>query len=126
MIVHGGTAGSGPPRSTWKLSWSPLVGVADDRGLDAAMALAQSRPNPAARALTIDFRLAAAGFAEVVVHDLAGRVIRTLANRAFSAGEHRVTWDLADRRGVRVPAGVYFYRLGTAGRVVTRRAVVLD
>ena len=41
----------------------------------------------------------------------AGRVVRSLESGTMDAGPHAVDWDGTDRRGVRVPAGIYLYVL---------------
>src|SRR5439155_25395105 len=45
------------------------------------------------------------------VYDLAGRMVRTLADRNFPAGEHELRWDGSDDQGRRMARGVYFTRL---------------
>ena len=62
---------------------------------------------------------AAAGAGPLGVFDVAGRRIRELMP---ARGARRVTWDLTDARGVRVPAGVYFAGMPGRGsaRVVVR------
>jgi hypothetical protein len=42
------------------------------------------------------------------VYDISGRLIRTLADRRFAAGEHVLVWDGTDDAGHAVPRGVYF------------------
>jgi hypothetical protein len=44
----------------------------------------------------------------VVVYDVGGRVIRTLANHEFAPGTHEVVWDGLDNGGRKVARGVYF------------------
>jgi hypothetical protein len=57
--------------------------------------------------------------------DLAGRRLATLADGAFAAGEHTLHWDLRDRAGAPVPAGLCFLRLETPGAAVVRRLLVV-
>ena len=60
------------------------------------------------------FGLAKTEKVEVRVFDVTGRLIKTVANRIFAAGqEHVVIWDGTDETGHRVRSGVYFYRLQT-------------
>jgi hypothetical protein len=82
---------------------------------------AWSEPNPFAHATTIRFRLPAAGPARLAVFDLAGRRVASLLDETRPAGETAVTWQAAG-----VPSGVYFIRLESGGRVVTRRCVRLQ
>ena len=52
------------------------------------------------------------------VYDLAGRLVRTLANEFQSPGRHLVTWDGRDEQGTRMSRGVYFVhaQIGTQAR----------
>ncbi len=94
MPVHGvPTNVDGPPRP------GPRLAVA---------------PNPFNPRTTVTFALDAPGPARVDVHDLAGRRVATLADRAFAAGTHVLTWDGADDDGRALPSGVYVARLRTA------------
>jgi hypothetical protein len=52
----------------------------------------------------------------VAMYDVAGRRVRTLVDRLFPAGEHRVVWDGADDHGRAVARGVYFARIGYASQ----------
>jgi hypothetical protein len=62
------------------------------------------------------------------VHDVAGRLVRTLADRSFAPGEYAVTWDGADDGGRQVARGVYFARIEFSGRetgALSTRVIVL-
>jgi len=89
------------------------------------LALAAPAPNPARSAARLVLELPAPCVARVEVFDLAGRRVRLLADGALPGGTTSLTWDLADGRGQRVGAGIYFARAGVAGATVTRRLVVL-
>lgn len=55
------------------------------------------------------FSLPSGGHARLTVVDLAGRVVATLADGPFTAGEHQARWTAA------APPGVYFARLDAPG-----------
>jgi len=59
-------------------------------------------------AARIRFGLAKADRVEIKVFDVSGRLVRSLADRLFPAGEHTVQWDGGDDAGRRAPRGVYF------------------
>ncbi len=84
-----------------------------------------SLPNPSAGATQVRFALASAGRARLEVRDLAGRLVRTLADQSLSAGLHTVSWDGADAQGRRVPAGAYWIRLDAGATHDVRKAVRL-
>lgn len=111
-------------------NWRPTLPLPSAAvGVDAVAAarpaglLAQNVPNPFSPATTIAFDLPAAGSATLRVLDVAGRTVRTLANREFGTGRHGVSWDGTDESARPVAAGVYFYRLETQAGTETRRMV---
>jgi hypothetical protein len=64
----------------------------------------------------VRFGVASADRVRIRLYDVAGRCVRTLADRTFAAGEHDLVWDGADDDGVRVARGVYFVRVEFASR----------
>jgi len=57
--------------------------------------------------------------------DAAGRQVRTLANRDFTAGEHDLYWEGLDDQGHPVPRGIYFYPMRTPSFVSQKKLAVL-
>jgi hypothetical protein len=68
-------------------------------------------PNPFGRATAIRYALAKEADVEIGVYDLAGRLVRRIAQGRMSVGTHSVAWDGTDRTGARVSPGVYLCRL---------------
>ena len=63
--------------------------------------------------------------AEVVLYDLSGRLIRSLARGSFPAGLQSVSWDGRDGSGHAVGNGVYFLRARTGGKITTLKLAVV-
>ena len=61
----------------------------------------------------------------ITVHDVLGRTARVLVDGDNPAGEHTVTWDGTDYRGVSVASGVYFARMVYGSEVQTLRIVLV-
>jgi hypothetical protein len=82
-------------------------------------------PNPASGPTHFAYALPSAGRARLVVRDLAGRLVRTLADRWHAPGRYDVVWDARDDRGAPCPPGVYLtvVESGTE-RTSTRIALV--
>jgi hypothetical protein len=57
---------------------------------------------------TVELGLSAPDRVEAKVYDIAGRLVRTLATREFTAGRHALTWDGTDDSGHRLAHGIYF------------------
>jgi hypothetical protein len=65
--------------------------------------------------------IAHAGRVQVSIYDVAGRKVRTLADRVFPAGEHTLQWDGTDDAGTKAARGVYFVRStvqNAGGRII--------
>jgi hypothetical protein len=92
--------------------------------LQLAFALGQSEPNPFARSTTIRFELPRRNRVKLVVLDLQGRTVASLADAEFSAGRHAVNWDGRSKDGFQMPAGIYFYRM-EAGLFRAQRRMTL-
>jgi hypothetical protein len=82
-------------------------------------------PTPFVRGVAIRYSLAAEGRVTLRVHDLAGRVVRTLANGVMRPGRYSLSWNGADDRGRELARGVYFCRF-TAGDYRATEKLVLQ
>jgi flagellar hook assembly protein FlgD len=71
------------------------------------------------------FTLAEAGTTRVQIYDLAGHMVRLLAEGEFSAQEHRLHWDGRSDAGRPVPTGVYFYRITCGATQVSGRMALV-
>ena len=69
------------------------------------------QPNPARTHVAIRYSLATEGPVTLRVHDLTGRVVRTLCASSMKRGEYSITWNGTDDRGRELARGVYFCRL---------------
>lgn len=85
-------------------------------------ALLAPRPSPARESVRLAFRAAVAGPVEVSILDVRGRVLRGWRAES-AAGERSFDWDLRDREGRRIPAGLYFVQLRAEGRSLVRSFV---
>jgi FtsP/CotA-like multicopper oxidase with cupredoxin domain len=85
------------------------------------LSLASSAPNPATSQATIAFSLPRAADVSLVVFDVSGHRVRTLASGSFPAGRHAVLWSGTDDDGHPVASGTYFYRLVAPEKTLVRR-----
>jgi choice-of-anchor B domain-containing protein len=82
-------------------------------------------PNPARGVVRLSLEVPSPGGVRVELVDVTGRQLRVLHDGRAEAGRLSLSWDGADGRGRRVPAGLYFARATTAtGTAVTRFARV--
>jgi len=83
-------------------------------------------PNPSRSGATIRLDLPALQQVSIVIFDLAGRKVRTLASiRELPAGRHRFAWDGVDDAGVPLRSGLYIVRVSAGPRSFTSRLTVL-
>ncbi len=73
-------------------------------------------PNPFADRTSLRFDLATAGIVRLAVYSSDGRRLTALADGVLSAGSHDLSWDGTADHGVRVPGGVYYWRLEAEGK----------
>lgn len=104
------------------------VVVATDRSeLPPIFELQQNVPNPFNPVTTIRYSIPEAGQVRLTVHDVAGRLVRTLVDedQAPRAGGYTVTWNGTNDAGRPVASGVYFCRLSANESSQTKKMVVL-
>ena len=81
--------------------------------------------NPGSAPLNLEVALVGSQPADLVVHDVQGRRVRTLALGLTTSGRHVIQWDGRDDGGRPVACGVYFARLyWRTGQRTARMAVV--
>jgi hypothetical protein len=87
--------------------------------------LAQNYPNPFNPSTTIKYDMKAKGIVTLKVYNVAGQLVRTLANSVKDAGSYTVTWDGKNDRGGAVASGIYFYKMETKDFSQTKKMVML-
>ncbi|MEZ5066061.1 MAG: FlgD immunoglobulin-like domain containing protein [bacterium] len=98
------------------------VVAAPDLPTAPRISLAAPAPNPFRADTRVRFALDREGPVSLVVHDVAGRRVRTLlATDRFPAGAHEILWDGRNQAGATVANGVYLLRLDTGEAERTRK-----
>jgi len=92
--------------------------------------LAQNYPNPFNPRTTIPFEVKAAAGAsggadiELVIYNLLGQKVKTLAAGYYATGEYTIEWDGTDEFGKKQASGVYFYSLISENTRTTKKMVL--
>ena len=73
--------------------------------------LSANFPNPFNPTTTIDYALPEAAHVQLVIYDLLGQAIRTMANSHHEAGFYSAVWNATDDDDRPVANGLYFYKL---------------
>jgi hypothetical protein len=100
-------------------SFQPSAGV-DGKSPPTLTLLMPAMPNPFRQSAVLAFSIARGGPVELAVYSVDGRRVRTLVHESREPGEYRATWDGRDAGGNPISAGVYYARLETVDRPVTR------
>ena len=106
----------------WSAAGPVLVGVNGEGGAAASLRMV---PNPTSEHVSLSGALLAGNHSLVTVHDLNGRLIATLRDGATSPSSDRLTWDLRDQHGRRVPTGLYFVRVRGPNTATCEKILVI-
>ena len=82
-------------------------------------------PNPFNPSTTLMFSLSDEDYVRLTIHDISGRIVRTLINNTRTAGTHQVVWDGRDSRNAAVATGLYFVRVETSSDVQTQKIALI-
>jgi hypothetical protein len=82
----------------------------------------RSWPNPFSVTTSMAFAAPIEAPTTLAIHDVAGRLVRSVR---VPAGSLEITWDGRDSDGRSLPSGIYFVRLGEKTRVSAARLVLL-
>ena len=82
-------------------------------------------PNPFNPRTAISFSLDKTGWARLRLYDVAGKLVRTLVDEVREEGEHRLSWDGTDDRGLSAASGGYFLRLESEDGAWVRKLTLL-
>jgi hypothetical protein len=82
-------------------------------------------PNPFNPTTHINFSIPKEGKVNLSVYNIKGQLVKTLVNRRIISGSHIVNWNGQDNTGKRVSSGVYFYKLKTGDKEISKKMLLL-
>lgn len=105
------------------IGWFGATGVGGETVADGdfGFSLAQNVPNPGSGLSNVSYSIPSRSHVVLRVFDVNGRLVMTPLNATMDAGVHS-----ARIRTSSLAAGVYFYRLESEGKSLSRRFVVLQ
>ncbi|MBN1479610.1 SBBP repeat-containing protein [candidate division KSB1 bacterium] len=80
----------------------------------SSFVLRQNVPNPFNPETQITFVLPEQSYVTVDIYNVNGRYVKTVLDAEIPAGSHTLVWDGRDSAGLRLPSGIYVYRLCTS------------
>lgn len=94
--------------------------------VEGAFTLLPCYPNPFNPTTTVAYRLSEATRVDLLVYDVSGRLVRTLAQgRGEADVTYQVVWDGTNDAGHSLPSGVYLLRMLTETSAQTGKLVLL-
>jgi hypothetical protein len=87
--------------------------------------LYNAAPNPFNPFTSIRFSLGHPSRVRLLIFDVSGARVRSLADRAMPAGEYRLAWDGTNDGGRPVASGAYFYRLEADDVIEAKKLILL-
>jgi hypothetical protein len=103
----------------------PVAVELEEFAREAALGGLLVSSRPGVRGARVELELRRAARAELTLHDVTGRRVRSLIGAPLAAGRHAFDWDGTSDAGARSAAGVYWVRAVVEGSAVARRIVVL-
>jgi C1A family cysteine protease len=82
-------------------------------------------PNPFSERATISYSIPTPRRVKITVHDVQGRLVRTVVDGHQAPGTHDAYWDGRDDRGADTASGFYYVRFESNGEVRTSPIVLL-
>jgi len=104
-----------------------VVDIDDDELITQHSALKISNyPNPFNPSTTISFTTTkSTENTKIEIFNIKGQKVKELLNEVLPAGEHSVVWNGKDDSERSVASGVYFTRLSTNGKILTRKMMMI-
>jgi len=103
------------------------TGIAEQTGLPKVIALELPLPDPMRGQATIRFSIPHRAQASVTVRSVTGALVRVLAApQTLAPNTYSLSWDGRDDHGRRMAPGVYFWRLESGSKTLTRKAIKID
>ena len=101
------------------------TGIAEESPIPREFFLSQNYPNPFNPTTTISYGLPKDSNVKLEIFNLLGQRVMTLLDERQTAGYKSIIWDGRDNNGQSVSSGIYFYRVNTGDRQITKKMTLL-
>jgi hypothetical protein len=120
VVAHDAAGNNGEDVSDGNFEiYDPQSGVSGQE-IPAGVVMAGADPNPFGERTSVRFGIPKDGRVSLVVYNVSGRVVASLADCDYTAGYHSVAWA----PGGAVGTGIYFVSLHFGSSEVTRKIVI--
>ncbi|HNT67144.1 MAG TPA: FlgD immunoglobulin-like domain containing protein, partial [bacterium] len=99
-------------------TYSPVSGIdAPVSAVPGEYALSQNWPNPFNASTKISFDIPNRSEIALIIYDITGQEVRTLASGTKESGRHEVVWNGENNSGGDAGSGLYIYRLESGDQI---------
>jgi hypothetical protein len=105
--------------------YRPDISIDSQAKLPTQFSLAQNYPNPFNAQTMINYALPISGRVTLDIFNILGQKIVTLVNGYQEAGYKSIIWNGRDSQGKTASSGVYFYRLTSPEKDITKQMLML-
>jgi hypothetical protein len=119
-ITGKGSNGTPIHKRTIALTVNPLGITSNNNQIPKDFSLMQNYPNPFNPTTSIRFDLPKASLVKLVVYDIAGKVVETIADGIYNAGIYSVSYDAS-----KLSSGIYFYKLETESFTSVKKMMLI-
>jgi len=82
-------------------------------------------PNPFSNSTTISFSISESQKVSLKIYDMAGRLIKTIADAQMQTGTHQLIWNARDEKGNAVSTGNYLLKMQAGNYEETKKISVI-
>jgi len=93
--------------------------------IPAEALLHQNYPNPFNPSTTIAYDLPEDSMVQINVYNVKGQLVKKLIDKSQSVGSHSIIWNGQDTVGNSCASGVYYYKLTSKGKSITKKMLLM-
>jgi hypothetical protein len=82
-------------------------------------------PNPTSQLSSISFNLSKGSPISLAIYNGKGQKVKTIVQSELKSGDYQFTWDGRDKNGRSCASGVYYYKIITSEKSITRKMLLL-
>ncbi len=108
-----------------QVNFRPTCVEEEPSSIPQEFCLGQNYPNPFNPSTTIPFTVQGHVHTTLRIYNVRGQLVRILMDEETKPGRYSVVWDGTDQRGKELSSGIYFYKLSTEHKTVTKKTLLL-
>ncbi len=89
------------------------------------LTLYQNYPNPFNPTTVINYKIKNEIYIRIDIYDLKGNHIKNLLSKKMIEGSHKVQWDSKNKKGLKVPSGVYIYTIKSNVFIKSKKMILV-